>query len=169
MTVNIDVPLVKKLVSSQFPGWANLPIQPVEFSGWDNRTFHLGSEMTVRLPSAEFYSQQAEKEQFWLPRLAPHLSLAIPTPLAMGLPSEDYPWNWSIYSWIDGQTVTSKRINNMNEFAKDLALFLVRFRSIDATDGPLAGDHSFHRGGSLSIYDAETQEAIKKLANQIDV
>lgn len=79
MTVNIDIALVQKLINTQFPQWAKLPITPVEFSGWDNRTFHLATEMTVRLPSAEFYSQQAEKEQLWLPKLAPQLSLAIPT------------------------------------------------------------------------------------------
>lgn len=168
MSVTIDVSLVQRLIKSQFPQWSDLPIKPVELSGWDNRTFHLGEAMTVRLPSEEFYSQQAEKEQFWLPRLAPHLSFAIPTPLALGLPSNDYPWHWSVYSWIQGQTVTSDRISNKNDFAKDLARFLVEFRAIDATGGPLAGDHSFHRGGNLKLYDTETQEAINQLANQID-
>jgi len=51
--VDINVPLVRQLVSAQFPQWADLPIKPVEFDGWDNRTFRLGEEMSVRLPSAE--------------------------------------------------------------------------------------------------------------------
>lgn len=169
MTIIIDVPLVQRLIKSQFPRWADLPIKPVEFSGWDNRTFHLGPKMTVRIPSAEFYSQQAEKEQYWLPKLGPHLSFAIPTPLGLGLPSDDYPWHWSVYSWIEGQTVTSERINSMQDFAKDLAKFLVEFRSIDSTGGPVAGEHSFYRGGSLNYYDAQTKEAINKLANKLDV
>jgi aminoglycoside phosphotransferase (APT) family kinase protein len=85
--VQIDASLVSRLIASQLPQWAHLPISPVEFGGWDNRTFHLGEEMTVRLPSAAAYALQVEKEQRWLPRLAPQLPLPIPVPLAMGQPA----------------------------------------------------------------------------------
>ncbi|WP_392538509.1 aminoglycoside phosphotransferase family protein [Legionella sp. 227] len=168
MTVHIDVSLVHRLIQSQFPQWSALPIQPVEFSGWDNRTFHLGSEMTVRLPSDAFYALQVEKEQRWLPYLASHLSLPIPIPLAKGEPTEDYPWHWSIYRWIEGQTASIARIDEMNRFAADLAQFLLQLQGIKAIGGPVAGEHSFYRGGPLSTYDAETQEAIKILRQQID-
>ena len=56
--VNIDAALVTRLIVEQFPHWADLPIRPVEPGGWDNRTFHLGENMTVRLPSAASYSRQ---------------------------------------------------------------------------------------------------------------
>jgi aminoglycoside phosphotransferase (APT) family kinase protein len=59
----IDTALVHELVDSQFPPWAGLPIRPVAFGGWDNRTFHLGDTMTVRLPSAQRYAARVEKEQ----------------------------------------------------------------------------------------------------------
>ena len=68
---DVDVPLVRRLVATQFPQWADLPIRPVENDGWDNWTFHLGDRMKVRLPSAMGYSEQAEKEAHWLPKLAP--------------------------------------------------------------------------------------------------
>jgi aminoglycoside phosphotransferase (APT) family kinase protein len=55
--VKIDVSLVRELVAAQFPHWADLPIRPVERSGWDNRTFHLGEHMTVRLPSGAAYAR----------------------------------------------------------------------------------------------------------------
>lgn len=92
--IDIDVSLVRRLIAKQFPQWADLIMKPVEFSGWDNRTFHLGEQMTARFPSAEEYSKQVEKEQFWLPKLAPLLPLQIPIPLlAMGKPSEWCPWH----------------------------------------------------------------------------
>jgi aminoglycoside phosphotransferase (APT) family kinase protein len=53
---DIDASLVRHLVATQFPRWADLSIKPVESSGWDNRTFHLGEHMTVRLPSAACYA-----------------------------------------------------------------------------------------------------------------
>ncbi len=62
---DIGVSLVGRLVAMQFPEWASLPITPVEVSGWDNRTFRLGEDMSVRLPSAEGYVPQVEKEHRW--------------------------------------------------------------------------------------------------------
>ena len=69
MMVQIDVSLVRRLIDSQFPQWANLPIKPVEFSGWDNRTFHLGNEMTVRLPSDAFLRSKLKKNSTGFPIL----------------------------------------------------------------------------------------------------
>src|SRR4051794_27969904 len=86
--LDLDASLVGRLIAGQFPRWADLPIWPVELAGWDNRTFHLGSRMSVRLPSAARYAAQVEKEQRWLPALAPRLPLPIPLPLAMGGPAE---------------------------------------------------------------------------------
>jgi aminoglycoside phosphotransferase (APT) family kinase protein len=90
--IHIDVALVRRLIATQFPQWKDLPVQPVADGGWDNRTFHLGKKMLVRMPSDEEYAMKVEKEQKWLPRLAPLLPLTIPTPLAMGEPDKGYPW-----------------------------------------------------------------------------
>jgi aminoglycoside phosphotransferase (APT) family kinase protein len=48
----IDATLLKHLVRTQFPQWADLPIVPVENGGWHNITFRLGDNMSVRLPRA---------------------------------------------------------------------------------------------------------------------
>jgi len=167
--INIDIDLVQQLINSQFPQWKNLPISPVKASGWDNRTFHLGNQMLVRLPSAEEYAESVIKEQRWLPQLAPLLPLPIPVPLAMGKPAEGYPWNWSIYRWLEGETVASAsvsgQITDLCSIAKDLAQFLSALQRIDSTGGPLP----VWRGGSLSMYDAEMRQAIADLKDKIDV
>ncbi|MBW3634163.1 MAG: aminoglycoside phosphotransferase family protein [Chloroflexi bacterium] len=167
-TFPIDVSLVSRLIAAQFPEWAHLPITPVEFGGWDNRTFHLGAQMTVRLPSAAAYALQVEKEQRWLPRLAPHLPLPIPVPLAMGRPGEGYPWHWSIYRWLAGEVATTERIADPRQFAVDLAHFLIALYQIDPAGGPPPGPHNFFRGGSLTVYDGETRQAIAALAGTVD-
>jgi aminoglycoside phosphotransferase (APT) family kinase protein len=164
----IDADLARRLISAQFPRWADLPIIAVVPGGWDNRTFRLGDRMTVRLPSAEGYLLQVEKEHRWLPVLAPQLPLPIPTPIAQGEPGEGYPWPWSIYGWIDGETSTEANIRNLNEFAASVAAFLVDLRAIDATGGPLPGAHNFFRGGSPAVYDAEARQAILDLGTSVD-
>lgn len=166
--INIDEKLVRQLIDSQFPQWKHLVIQPVQSQGWDNRTFHLGDSMLVRLPSEEHYALQVEKEQHWLPILAPTLPLAIPSPIAMGAPQYEYPWKWSIYRYLPGQTASIVRIINKDQIAKQLAEFLIALQKIDATHGPVAGAHSFHRGGALSVYDQETRQAIKTLKERVN-
>src|SRR5262249_43177997 len=145
--IDIDVSLVGRLIAAQFPQWADLPIKPVDPAGWDNRTFHLGRHMLVRMPSAERYAAQVEKEHRSLPRLAPRLPVPIPMPLAMGVPGEGYPWPWSIYRWIEGETATIDRIADLGEFAVAVAGFLTALHGIDAGSGPPPGPHNFFRGG----------------------
>ncbi len=164
----IDAGLARRLVAGQFPQWADLDIEPVTPGGWDNRTFRLGRRLLVRLPSAAPYAAQVEKEQRWLPRLAPLLPLAIPAPMAIGSPAEDYPWPWSVYEWLDGEPATTARIADPLRFAADLAAFLGALNAIDAREGPPPGAHNFHRGGPLATYDGETRRAIETLAGRID-
>ncbi len=168
-TPKIDTALVQHLITTQFPEWANLPIKFVETSGWDNRTFHLGEDMSVRLPSKADYAEQVKIEHQWLPKLAPHLPLQIPVPLAMGKPTEEYPWHWSIYKWLEGQTASIDRITDLSQFGTTLGEFLNTLQQCDATGGPIAGPNNFHRGGNLSVYDAETREAIANLKDNIKV
>ncbi|MEW9502886.1 aminoglycoside phosphotransferase family protein [Jeotgalibacillus marinus] len=158
---NINVDLVVRLINGQFPEWSDLEIRPVKFSGNDNRTFHLGEHMSVRLPSAASYVPQVEKEQIWLPILNKELSLPISTPLAKGNPSEEYPWPWSINKWLEGETLSQKNLNDLHQFARDLGTFLIELQSIDASGGPLAGKHNFYRGGSIAVYDEESRDAIE--------
>lgn len=165
----IDEKLVSHLVAIQFPQWKDFPIRPVAVGGWDNRTFHLGEHMLVRLPSAAAYVNQVEKEHRWLPILAPLLPLSIPVPLAMGEPEEGYPWRWSIYGWLEGDTAASAPIADLSDFATSLAQFLLALQHIDPMDGPVAGPHNFYRGGALTTYDGETRQAIAVLKGKIDV
>jgi aminoglycoside phosphotransferase (APT) family kinase protein len=168
-SIVIDVSLVRRLIASQFPQSKAFSITPVATSGWDNRTFHLGQDMSVRLPSAADYELQVEKEHEWLPKLASALPLPISIPLALGKPECGYPWKWSIYRWLQGEAASSAKIADLSEFAIDLANFLTAFQRIDAKNGPQPGLHSFYRGGSLSFYDNDTRCAIANLKDKIDV
>src|SRR4051794_2038363 len=113
----IDEALVRALIRSQFPHWAHFPVRRVAHDGWDNRSFRLGEDMVVRLPSAEPYAAQVQKEQEWLPVLATALSVPIPKPLALGAPDAGYPWPWSIYRWLDGVPVEPRAVADSTAFA----------------------------------------------------
>ncbi len=157
------------MVAEQFPDWADLPIRPVKASGWDNYTFHLGTEMSVRLPSAKRYAAQVAKEQTWLPRLAPHLPVPIPTPVAMGLPSHGYPFHWSIMKWLTGTPANQASSANQTQIASDLADFLSALQSAPAENGPLAGPQNFYRGGELYNYKDDVRRCLNELSGHVNV
>ena len=165
---DITADLVSRLIADQFPQWAGLPVRPVEADGVDNTTFRLGQTMSVRLPSADVYVEQVDKEHRWLPVLAAQLPLPIPEPLAKGVPGNGFPRPWSVYRWIDGDPATAEGIADMPGFAADLADFLVALYRIDPAGGPGPGTHNFFRGGPVAVYDGETQDALAALQGQID-
>lgn len=165
---SITPALVSRLVAAQFPEWAHLPVAPVELDGWDNATFRLGEDLSVRLPSAEAYVAQVAKEHRWLPVLAPRLPLPIPEPVALGAPGLGFPRPWSVYRWLPGELATVEGIADLERFAADLAGFLAALYAIEPEGGPEAGPHSFFRGGMLATYDAETRAALASLEGVID-
>ena len=90
--VDITIDLARTLRQEQFPAWEDLPTSLIAESGNDNRAFHLGETMSIRLFSAERYALQVDKEWRWLPPLAANLRTPIPLPLAKGAASSTYPW-----------------------------------------------------------------------------
>jgi len=92
--------------------------------------------MVVRLPRIPRAADQVDKEQRWLPHLAPHLPLQVPVPLGRGTPGQGFPMPWS-----------------------ELGGFVAALRSVDATGGPLS-----YRGGPMSTSDDDaTRAAIRDL------
>jgi aminoglycoside phosphotransferase (APT) family kinase protein len=165
---DITPALVSRLVTAQFPQWADLPVRPVELDGWDNTTFRLGQDLSVRLPSADQYALQVDKEHRWLPTLARHLPLPVPEPLAKGAPGCGYPRQWSVYRWIEGDPATIERVTDLAQFAADLVGFLTALYQVDSAEGPPPGEHNFFRGGPLTVYDSEARDAIAALGGEID-
>ncbi len=156
--VEITAGLVRRMIAEQFPRWAGLPVWPVPVDGWDNRTFRLGDDLLVRLPSAQGYAVQVEKEQRWLPLLRPLLPLPVPEPVGLGRPAEGYPWSWSVYRWIPGDTADRVPVARDAAFGGALGEFLAVLHGLDL-GGPRAGAHSFWRGGPLTTYDEETRRS----------
>lgn len=167
-TSKIDESLVRALVSDQFPHWAHLPVHPVARSGWDNRSFRLGDDLIARLPSAQGYEAQVHREQRWLPYLRSRMPLAIPEPMGLGQPGHGYPWAWSVYKWIPGETAADRAPTDVCQFVEHLSLFLTALQAVPANAGPAPGAHNFYRGNSLNIYDEQFREAIVILGGQID-
>lgn len=167
--LHIDSALVQRLLAAQFPEWADLAIQLVDTAGSDNVLYRLGDDLVMRLPRRIGRTEDSlDKEFLWLPRLAPHLPLAVPAPLAKGVPAEGYPSSWAIYSWLEGETASAELVADPRQAALDLAEFLRAFHGIDTADAPLPGEHNFFRGVPLAERDAHVRAAIESLRGEMD-
>jgi aminoglycoside phosphotransferase (APT) family kinase protein len=162
----VDAGLVRRLLAAQQPQWTALPLEPVPSAGTDNALFRLGEELVVRLPRIHWAVDDVAKELRWLPRLAPHLPLAIPAPVAAGRPGEGYPWPWSVYRWLEGEHGRPDRIGDLRATARNLAGFVTALQRIAAVDGPRPGPSG--RGVPLAIRDGATRAAIAELHGLVD-
>ena len=165
--MTIDEPLVHALLAEQFTELATLPVRAVVPGGWDNRTFRIGDDLVARLPSHRAYAGQVAVEQAWLPKLAPALPLPIPVLVGAGAPGCGYPFAWSIYRWLPGETADIAA-HDEAALASALADFLRALHRCDVMEAPEAGTRTFGRGGPLDRYDAEARQAVATLGDTID-
>ena len=160
--MTIDVVLARRLVDTQFPRWAGLPLVRHDPAGSDHVIFRLGERLAVRLPRHPGAIQQATTEATWLPRLAPHLPLAIPEVVEVGTPDLGYPWPWAVSRWLDGEVATVDALSRSHDAATALAGFLTALHRFDA-DAP-----AHLTGRPLAARDAETRAAIADVGGTFD-
>ncbi len=167
-THSADEALVKCLLSTQLPRLAALPLARLDPAGSDNVIYRLGGELSVRLPRGEWAAEQPEKESRWLPRLAPHLPLAIPEPVALGSPGCGYPWHWSVSRWLPGSPPEIGALSRPDRTALDLARFVAALHRFPVDLSLAAGPHTGFIGAPLARRDADTRAAIAATADVFD-
>ncbi len=163
--IETDAALVRRLLARQFPQWADLRIAPVASYGTDHDIYRLGDHLAARLPRIGWATKQAALEAEWLPKLAPHLPLALPVPLAIGHPAEDYPFDWSVYQWLPGANANGT-LDDLDQAAVDLAVFVQALRQVDTTGAFSRLPHS--RGGPLAEGDEQVRQSVAQLGDRID-
>ncbi|WP_068409054.1 aminoglycoside phosphotransferase family protein [Labrenzia sp. OB1] len=166
--MKIDEQLVANLVRHQCPHLSHLPIAPVKKQGWDNRTFRLGEDLSVRLPSNASYADAVEKEANALATLGKNLSVEVPEVVAVGEPSKIFPLPWSIRRWVKGDTLESSAGVDQTALAFSLGSTLAELRNIPTGNGPYAGKHSFYRGCHPSVYGHDVQKSLEILEGKVD-
>lgn len=163
--IDSDVDLVRDLLRAQLPQWAGLPIAEVESTGTDNALYRVGATMVVRMPLRPSATRSTQMEHEWLPRLAPHLPVDVPVPVALGQPTQEFPWPWSVMTWIEGEDATTARFSS-HQAATDVARFVSALHSIDPTGGP--HPRAGGRGLPLRERDRFTRRSIRSSSGLID-
>ena len=162
--VDIDANLVRGLLAAHFPHWADLPITRVASAGTDNAMFRLGTDLAVRLPRIAGATAGITREQQWLPKLAPHLPVAVPEMIGLGEPTENFPFQWSVCRWLTGCNPQVDSLAEPEDLAIDLAEFIGALRAVDPTDGPRQS-----RSGHLADRDEATVAALEAARGLVDI
>ena len=162
--VETNVELVRRLVSAQFPEWADLTIMAVPSSGTVNALYRLGPSMVARLPRTAWAGDSFGRQARWLPVIATSVSVKVPVPLAGGAPAFGYPYAWAVYSWLPGDPAIAGSAPDEPAMARDLARFVSALRRVDTADAPPQ-----RRGDLRERWDGPVRAALAELRADIDI
>jgi aminoglycoside phosphotransferase (APT) family kinase protein len=99
----VEEEFVRRLPEARRPDLAGLALRRVG-RGWDNELWQLGDELAIRLPRTERAPGRLRVEHRRLPRFAPRLPPAVPTPPDLIDASEFFPQPWTIVAWVPGDS-----------------------------------------------------------------
>lgn len=160
--------LVRRLLADQLPQLAGRAVRHVRSTGTANALYRIGDDLLARLPLRPSTSWSIENEHRWLPHLALHLPLEVPRPVAIGRPADEFPWPWSVLTWVDGADATDGSVDP-GAAAEDLGRFVAELQSIEPPDGPEPDPVPFGRGVPLRERDDLTRRLAPKCAGLVDV
>ena len=160
--LEIDAALVHSLLQDQHPELMHLSIHHVD-SGWDNEMFRLGDQLAVRLPRRQVAAALIENEQTWLPQLAKHLPIPVPTPYRLGKPAHNYPWRWSVLPWLTGVSA-----DLAEPHADQKTLFATFLRALHAP-APHNAPTNPVRGVPLHQRAASVEERLERLQHKTNL
>lgn len=165
LTFEVTEDLVRALLADQHPDLASRPIQRVA-RGWDNATFRVGKDLTVRMPQRIGAAFLIGHERQWVPTLLE----GVPNFAAGGLDASDfmrngrpgagYPWAWAIGRWHEGVTVADAKDFDRSDAANRLGRFLAAVHRPAPSGAP---DNPW-RGGPLSERSPILTEHLDRLA-----
>ncbi len=161
--VTITDDLVRRLLEAQLPRLAGRPLERVRSTGTVNAIVRVGDDLYVRLPRVASWARDLDKELEWLPRLGPRLPLEVPEPVAVGEPTDEFPFTWAVFRWIHGEPYAVEDVDEVAAAAA-VAGFVQDLRAVSVTEGaPMGGRRP------LAQLDADTRDALQRSRGHIDV
>jgi aminoglycoside phosphotransferase (APT) family kinase protein len=162
--IEVDEELVARLLATLLPSYDGLPLRRFASSGSTNALFRLGDDLLVRVPRQPGGTSTIEKEQRWLPYVAPHLPVATPEILAVGDPGFGYPEKWSIVRYLDGDQPTLPGLDQppRHDLARDLASVVTALGSLLVPDTARTDPAlEWYRGRPLAAMDDDMQSFLR--------
>jgi aminoglycoside phosphotransferase (APT) family kinase protein len=156
--VDITPGLVARLLSEQHPDLADLEIKWLA-NGWDNALFRLGADLAVRLPRRVMAAALVANELRWLPGLAARLPLPVPVPTRAGRPSGEYPYQWAVVPFFDGEPLGISELADPDRAAELIGTFVGSLHH----EAPPGAPRNPYRGQPLAERHVVTTQRLEAL------
>ncbi|MEC0204891.1 aminoglycoside phosphotransferase family protein [Paenibacillus lautus] len=134
----VTEPLVRLLLTRQFPQLSALPIQEIG-NGWDNTVYRVGDEYVFRFPRRNKAISLLNTEAKILPKLEHYITVPYAKPLFFGKESEDYPAPFLGYTYLPGKFPIGISDETRMHSAETLARFLKNLHAFPVEIAQQAG------------------------------
>lgn len=130
----VDAALAARLVTEQ------TPLRPEQVaslgSGWDNTVWLVDGTWVFRFPRRGACVEPLLAEARLLPRIAPHLPVAVPVPEWIGAPSAAFPWPFVGYRVLPGRTADRAALQRSERaaLAEPIGRFLRALHALPPAD-----------------------------------
>jgi aminoglycoside phosphotransferase (APT) family kinase protein len=165
--MQIDLDTAQLIIARQFPQWAGLAVRAFESAGTDHTLFWLGDDMAARFPANESAARAVQYEWAGLSRFA-RLPLLTPQILAKGKPEPEFPYNWSVMNWIEGQDGSVSALSDWPQTARRLGEFVRALQNVETRGGRNSGQGNAYRGCALAVLDGWTRKSIDAVSDLFD-
>lgn len=166
----VDAELVRRLVATQFPEWAGLPVVRIEGDATVNAIFRIGDGLAARLPLREHAVADVASwlcaEAAALEEFAGVSPFPAPRPVALGMPGGGYPLPWAVQMWLPGVVATPDGWSGSVALADDLVALILALRAAPTHGRTFSGQG---RGGALADHDAWMATCFAESARLLDV
>ena len=165
--IPVDDAFVARLIRTQAPQWADLPLRRIASSGTDNAIFRLGDRLSLRVPRRPSAVALLSKELNWLPSLQ-GLPLEVPVLRFRGCAELGHAFDFGVFDWMEGEIAIPEHVADWRDAARALADFLKALHLKDTAGAPRAGASNSRRGVALTDLTAMTLPAIEIVTDEID-
>src|ERR1051325_11359397 len=101
--INLTLDSARELVAAEFSQLVTSSFRLLS-SGWDNDAYLADEKVVFRFPRRKVAAELIENEIRILPLLAGHLPLPISVSKYVGKPTDDFPFVWGGYDFVEGST-----------------------------------------------------------------
>lgn len=166
--VEVSVDAVARAIEDQVPELAGLRIERVPSAGTEVAPFRVGEAFVARVPlvpradaDARVRLRAAAEHALFLTRRIP---VEVPRPIAVGEPWDDYPGLWSLWTWVDGDSLDAAPRLDQQSLAGDLAALANAFHAL-----PIGADWTHNGRGGRPLADTDwVRTSIARTAHLID-
>jgi len=165
-SILVDPSKIPLLIQKHVPEYAHLEISQIDTPGTVNQIYRLGSNFVCKFPFHLTSRENLEGESSRFISFKNHCSLLVPQAIKICDPSDLYPNNWTIYTFIEGQVLTTQSHHDSSACAKSVGNLISEIRTPKPKSNVFSG---LGRGGLLLDHDEDFRYYCSKSKGLFDI